>query len=211
MIQSLSSHWHTLDASTFEPDYIDVPGNALRSYGSAIVFEDTEDRFAIVSDKRALRFIKYFAVFFFPSIVALEYFFLHGIEKWIAICLTPICGGLAFSIAYYLAHHEISSGPYIEFLPELGIVRLPRYNAEITLQEIECLQLITGGSKYRAADRQTDLNLITRNADGQRHRYFLLGSPRQKIALAIAERLRVPIEKVVLRFGGIRNVDSTTS
>jgi hypothetical protein len=153
-----TSSWQTIDATGFTPDYIDMPGNDLRSYGASIVVDDHPERFALLPDARPLPFVKYFAIFFLPLFVVISFTFIRGREKWIFVIGGPICGGLAFSLIYFLLSNDIKKGPYFEFYPKEGVVRLPRYGVECNRDEIECLQWITGGSKHRGMDRATDVN-----------------------------------------------------
>ena len=202
-----TSTWQTIDATGFKPDYIDVPGNDLRSYGASLVVEDLPERYTLSPDARHLPFIKYFAIFFLPLFVAISFAFIPGPEKWLFVIGGPICGGLAFSLIYFLLSQEIKKGPYFEFYPREELVRLPRYGVECDRDAIECLQWITGGSKHRGMDRATDVNLIVRNKDGQKSRYFLLGSPRRKIAIAISEKIKIPVTEITLGIQGKREVD----
>jgi hypothetical protein len=202
-----ASTWQTIDAAGFKPDYIDVPGNDLRSYGASVVVDDLPERYALSPDARHLPFVKYFAIFFLPFFVAIAFAFIPGPEKWFFVMGGPICGGLAFSLIYLLLSQEIKKGPYFEFYPSEELVRLPRYGVECNRDAIECLQWITGGSKHRGMDRATDVNLIIRNKDGEKLRYFLLGSPRRKLAIAISEKLKIPVTEVTLGIQGKRDVD----
>jgi hypothetical protein len=199
--------WQTIDTTGFKPDYIDVPGNDLRSYGASVVVEDLPERYALSPDARHLPFIKYFAIFFLPLFVAISFAFIPGPEKWLFVIGGPICGGLAFSLIYFLLSQEIKKGPYFEFYPREELVRLPRYGVECDRDAIECLQWITGGSKHRGMDRATDVNLIVRNKDGEKSRYFLLGSPMRKIAIAISEKIKIPVTEITLGIQGKRDVD----
>ena len=202
-----TSTWQTIDATGFKPDYIDVPGNDLRSYGASVVVEDIPERYALSPDASYLPFIKYFAIFFLPLFVAISFAFIPGREKWLFVVGGPIGGGLAFSMIYFLLSQEIKKGPYFEFYPREELVQLPRYGVECKRDAIECLQWITGGSKHRGMDRATDLNLIVRNEDGEKRRYFLLGSPRRKIAIAISEKVKIPVTEVTLGIKGKRDAD----
>jgi hypothetical protein len=202
-----TSTWQKIDATGFQPDYVDVPGNDLRSYGASVVVEDLPERYALSPDARHLPFIKYFAIFFLPLFVAISFAFIPGPEKWLFVIGGPICGGLAFSLIYFLVSQEIKKGPYFEFYPREELVRLPRYGVECKRDAIECLQWITGGSKHRGMDGATDVNLIFRNKDGEKRRYFLLGSPRRKIAIAISEKIKIPVTEVTLGIQGKRDVD----
>jgi hypothetical protein len=98
-----TSTWQTIDATGFKPDYIDVPGNDLRSYGASVVVDDLPERYALLPDARHLPFVKYFAIFFLPLFVAIAFAFMPGPEKWFFVIGGPICGGLAFSLIYLLA------------------------------------------------------------------------------------------------------------
>ena len=202
-----ASTWQTIDAAGFKPDYIDVPGNDLRSYGASVVVDDLPERYALSPDARHLPFVKYFAIFFLPFFVAIAFAFIPGPEKWFFVMGGPICGGLAFSLIYLLLSQEIKKGPYFEFYPSEELVRLPRYGVECNRDAIECLQWITGGSKHRGMDRATDVNLSIRNKDGEKRRYFLLGSPRRKIAIGISAKLKIPVIEVTLGIQGKQDVD----
>ena len=84
---------------------------------------------------------------------------------------------------------------------------MPRYGVEYNRDAVESLQWITGGSKHRGMDRATDVNLIVRNKDGEKSRYFLLGSPMRKIAIAISEKIKIPVTEITLGIQGKRDVD----
>ena len=199
--------WQTIDTTGFKPDYIDVPGNDLRSYGASVVVEDLPERYALSPDARHLPFIKYFAIFFLPLFVAIAFVFIPGPEKWLFVIGGPICGGLAFSLIYFLLSQEIKKGAYFEFYTREELVRLPRYGVQCNRDAIECLQWITGGSKHRGMDRATDVNLIVRDKDGEKRRYFLLGSPRRKIAIGVSEKIKIPVTEVTLGPQGKRDAD----
>jgi hypothetical protein len=208
MTKSDNSSWQTIDTTGFKPDYIDVPGNNLRSYGSSVVVEDRPERFALLPDARQLWFIKYFAIFFLPLFVAIAYSFIPGPERWIFVIGEPICGGFAFALVYLLVSQEIKHGPYFEYYPQSEIVRLPRYGAEVMRSDIECLQWITGGSQHRGMDCSTDVNLIVRTQDGEKRCYFLLGSPRRKFGIAISQKINIPVTEVILGARGKRDLDA---
>ena len=84
---------------------------------------------------------------------------------------------------------------------------MPRYGVEYNRDAVESLQWITGGSKHRGMDRATDVNLSIRNKDGEKRRYFLLGSPRRKIAIGISAKLKIPVIEVTLGIQGKQDVD----
>ncbi len=206
-----TSYWQTIDATGFRPDYIDSSGNDLRSYGASVVVEDQAERYALLPDARYLPFIKYFALFFLPLFGVIAVAFIPGPEKWIVAAGGPICGGAVFSLIYFLLAREIKRGPYFEFYPREDVVRLPRYGVECHRDTIECLQWITGGSKYHAMGRATDVNLIIRNKDGGKQRYFVLGSPSRKLAVAIAEKIKIPVTEITLRSREKRDEDAKSA
>jgi hypothetical protein len=202
-----TSSWQKIDEKGFMPDYVDVPGDDLRSYGASVVVDETPECYTVSPDGRQLIFLKYFTTFFLPLFVVVSFAFIPGSEKWIFVIGGPICGAMAFSVIYSLLSHEINKGPYFAFYPKEAIVRLPRYGVEYNLDAIECLQWITGGSKNRGMDRATDLNLVVRTQDGEKRRYFLLGSPRKKLAVEISDKLKIPVTEINLGTHGMRDVD----
>jgi hypothetical protein len=141
----------------------------------------------------------------------IAYLFIPGPEKWTFVIGGPLCGGFAFAIIYFLLTLEIKSGPYFEYYPQEVLVRLPRYNAEVKLEDINCLQWITGGSKNGDVDRYTDLNLIVRSNEAEKRRYFLLGTSNRKIAMLISEKIGIPVTEIVLGAQGKRDIDAGTA
>lgn len=176
------------------PNWINAPGDDLRSYSSPdSVLIQTDDVVRCSVSTSATTFVSIFSPVFMVFFWVVCWFGIVDLRERAAfMALGTFCGITAFGLIYALMKYHRDRGDYIVVDLSNRRVNLPRHGRTFSLDDIRCLQLLTGRDKDDEFINQTDLNLLVYE-NGAIVRYHLMGNPLQEHARVIAEAIGTPL------------------
>src|SRR6056297_950593 len=190
------------------PNWTNAPDDGLRSHSSPdSVLIQTDDIMRCAVSASATTFVLVFSPIFMVFFWIVCWFGIVDHRERIAfMTFGTFCGIATFGLIYAIMKHHRDRGDYVVVDRSNRRVDLPRYDRTFSLDDIRCLQLVTGRDKNDEVVNNSDLNLLV-DEDGVIVRYHLMGNPLKEHAKRISQAMDTNLYEQNVPSGWYRSSD----
>ena len=190
------------------PNWTNAPDNGFRSHSSPdSVLVQTDDVLRCAVSTAATTFVSVFSPIFMVFFwIVCWYGIVEPRERIAFMTFGTFCGISTFGIIYAIMRHHRNRGDYVVVDHSNRRVILPRHNRTFCLDDIQCLQMLTGRDKNDEVVNNSDLNLLV-DEDGVIVRYHLMGNPLKEHARIISQAMNTKLYEQNVPPGWFRSSD----